>query len=120
MTTSNPSPIPVTLNVSAYTSVQQAFTAPVIMDSLTGSPVDLSTFISLTSYLVPNAPSPTATDATVGSTIGDNAGIVTLKTLATTFNGVSPGSAKLVIRGVGPAGGDALLLATGNFQLNQG
>jgi len=105
--------IPVTMNITSNPPYGQAFVAPVVA-SPSGTPIDLSAWVSLTAHLVPPAPSPTGASTTFGTVTGASTGILTLETSATDFASTASGTARLQITGKATSGDTTLqLLATG-------
>lgn len=104
--------VPQSLNVAITQGFAQSFSSAAVL-SPTGSPIDLSAWVSLTAKLVPPSPNPTGTDTTFGTVTATNAGIVKLKLAATDLATIATGSAKLLITGKPTALDDAQVLSTG-------
>jgi hypothetical protein len=105
--------VPVTLNITSNPPYGQAYVSPVVAGP-TGTPIDLSAWVSLTAHIVPAAPSPAGASATFGTVTATNAGIITLETSSTDLASTASGTARLQITGKATSGDTTLqLLATG-------
>ena len=105
--------VPVTLNPVINPPYGQAFVSPVVA-SPTGTPIDLSAWVSLVASMVPPSPNPTGASSTFGTVTATNAGIITLETASTDLASTPSGTARLQIHGKATSGDTTLqLLATG-------
>jgi hypothetical protein len=108
--------VPVSLNATMQQALAQNFQSPVI-NSPSGSPINLSAWVDLTATINALNPSPNTADATFGTVTGASTGIITLTTSATDLASVPAGSANLIISGK-PTSGDSLqVLCTGVLNL---
>lgn len=111
--------VPVTLNMSVTQGLGQEFIAPIV-NSPTGTAIDLSAWVSLTCDAIPIAPGPVQAPVAFGTVAGAAGGALSVQTGASDLSSGTPGTAKLVIKGK-PTSGDAYqVLATGILTLNQG
>jgi hypothetical protein len=105
--------VPVTMNPVINPPYGQAFVSPVVA-SPTGTPIDLSAWVSLVASIVPPAPNPTGASATFGTVTANSGGVITLTTSATDLASAPSGTARLQIHGKATSGDTTLqLLATG-------
>jgi len=120
MTTSTPTPVPGSMNITAYQNAAQSFLSSPVLDAITGSPVDFTSYTGLTAAMSPLAPNPCTADVSIGSVSGTNAGVLTLALAANALNSYSPGAARLLVRGTPASGGGAQLLIAGTITVNPG
>jgi hypothetical protein len=105
--------VPPTLNVVANPPYGQAFISSPVQ-SPSGTPIDLSSWVSLTAHLVPASPNPTGAASTFGVVTGASNGVLTVTTSATDLANVASGTARLQITGKAASGDTTLqLLAQG-------
>lgn len=110
---------PVAMNAAISKGSYQAFASGVI-NSLAGTPVNLSAWIDLQATAVPLTPNPTSAPVTFGTVTGASTGILTLVCGPTDFAANGPGTARMVIRGKAASGDDDQILASGTLTLTEG
>ena len=111
--------VPVTMNVAMQMGNTQEFQSPVV-NSLAGSPINLSAWTDLNAYAIPLSPGPVNAPVAIGAVTAASSGIVTLITAVADPTGGAPGTCRLVISGK-PTGGDALqTLCVGTLTVSQG
>jgi|ERR1700754_1637910 len=111
--------VPGTINAVITIGNAQQYQSSII-NSLAGTPVDLSAWVSLTAKLSPAVPSPTGSEATFGTVTGATGGVLKLTVAAADLASTSPGSARLIISGKPTSGDDIQLLSTGVATVNAG
>lgn len=104
--------VPVSLNIQVTQGLAQEFIAPVV-NNPSGSPVDLSAWVSMAAAVIPLTPAVNQTALTIGTVTGGTGGALSLQTGASDFSTSAPGSARIVISGKPTSGDAAQVLATG-------
>lgn len=104
--------VPANINMTVYQAASGATNSGVV-NSLTGTPINLSAFTDLVATLTPLNVGPCASSVTFGTVTGGSTGILTVTTDDTDLATVAPGSANLQITGKPTSGDIVQILASG-------
>jgi hypothetical protein len=107
---------PGTMNLTMIPGIPVAIQSAVI-NSLTGTPMNFSSWFSFAAEIAPPSPSPTGANTTFGTVTGSSGGQLTLQTSGTDLENAASGTARLIITGKAATGDTAQLLATGTVTI---
>lgn len=111
---------PVSFNISMFQAQGQAFQSPAVNNLSSGSPQDLSAWVSLSCQALPASPGVVQAPVSFGTVTANSSGIITLQVGASDLAGSAPGTGRFVITGKPTSGDAAQILASGVLTLSQG